>query len=711
MHRLGSLFWSSLFLLFALGMDVGLVWSAEPLALSVNHHPTRYALLIGITHYQALPSLPGSRNDIDLFKEVLTAQLGFFPEHVQLLVDAAATRKGILEALQNLVHRAGPQDTVFIHFSGHGSQIQDFNGDEVQDHLDETLVPFDGRTHGVPDILDDELEDLLAQLQVQSALVVLDSCHSGTATRGLEFQTRTIPSDPRLFLYQDLGQHHRGSKPPLPQHHVLMTGASAHERTLDVNIGGKYYGLFSYALFQSLRAISPEATAGQLFWKTRRELLALTQSLDRRILPTPQLEVPLSQFHDPLFPPIAEGGLVARSSDPLPGALPIMVNSIGHGQVSFRVDRAFEAPPGSVWALYSPDTLTDSPVGALGYVIIEKPSGPNIIGKVYPVHVAIPRGTRAVLVTRAPVSQTVPIQFRGLSEWGQANVVEQVRQEMGGVEIVNPGQASQFSIEIQNDVVHIQGTSNSEESTSPFALPSVDFFKNGLGFLWEQELSVSDLLALHNPFTTMALTVKVVGGKAKGEEVLPARVSSSFSIMQEGATRTSANSLQLEVQADRDGYLTIVDVDQQGKARVLFPNFYQDPGFLPDGFVKGSRRVLLPDSLLASNTAGFHWDIVGPSGTDVIKVFFTPDRILAERFRQMVRNEDGYSEAFNELSQSANFTLTNSNVHEDLFQTGFSDHKPDAVREPSVEFHGATLSPLRPSLDWTAQSLTLEVLE
>jgi len=692
-------------------LTVGPSWSADPLAPSVHHPPTRYALLIGITHYQALPTLPGSRNDIDLFREVLTSQLGFFPEHVQLLIDAAATRQGILEAFQKLVTQAGPQDTVFIHYSGHGSQIQDFNGDEVQDHLDETLVPFDGRTNGVPDILDDELEELLAQLHAKSTVVVLDSCHSGTATRGLEFQTRTIPSDPRLFLYQDLGKHHRGGKPPLPQRHVLMTAASAHERTLDVNIGGKYYGLFSYALFQSLRTISPDATAGQLFWKTRRELLTLSKSLDRGLLPTPQLEVPLSRFHDGLFPPDEKSGPVPRTADPRDGGLTVLVEPLGPGQVSFKVNRAFEAPPGSVWALYPAKGHINAPSAPLAYAIVTKPTGPNILGKVYPFHISIPQDSRGVLVSHAPISQTVPVQFRGLSEWKQNNVVEQVRQEMGGVEIVNPGQSSQFVIEIQDDVVHIHGSNEGEggPAMTPFSSPSVDFLRTGLGFLWEQDLTISDLMALHNPFTTIALSIRVVGGIPDRQK--DPSSSPSFSVMQEGTPRTSWNSMQLEIQTDRDGYLTLLDVDHQGNTRVLFPNFYQDPGFLPNGFVKGAQRVLLPDSLLPTNKAGFHWDIVGPSGVDVIKAFFTSDRIIAEKFRQLVRFEESHTSSFNELRQSSHPTLTSAVASDGHSPMEDSDRKANSVLEPSEEFHETTLLPLQPSLDWTTQSITLEVLE
>ena len=113
-----------------------------------------------------------------------------------------------MAALNKIVKEADSNDVVYIHYSGHGSQVEDLNGDEPQDQLDETIVPQDGRTEGVPDITDDELEALLSQLKTSQAVVVLDSCHSGTATRGLEVRVRSVPADDRVALYGKEGRDH-----------------------------------------------------------------------------------------------------------------------------------------------------------------------------------------------------------------------------------------------------------------------------------------------------------------------------------------------------------------------------------------------------------------------------------------------------------------------------------------------------------------------
>ena len=184
---------------------IALVFLSQPLlgALvpafgATTHASVKRALLIGIGKYEVLPRLPGSKNDIDLVHQVLVSRYGFSDENVYEVRDEAATRAGVLSALNKIVREAGPKDVVYIHYSGHGSQVQDLNGDEPEDQLDETIVPQDGRMDGVPDITDDELEAILAQLKTPQTVVVLDSCHSGTATRGLEVRVRSVPADDRV---------------------------------------------------------------------------------------------------------------------------------------------------------------------------------------------------------------------------------------------------------------------------------------------------------------------------------------------------------------------------------------------------------------------------------------------------------------------------------------------------------------------------------
>src|SRR5271163_89930 len=62
------------------------------------------------------------------------------------------TRANIIRAMHWLVAGAQPNDSLFLHYSGHGSQTEDLDGDE-EDGLDETILPVDFKTAGM--IIDD----------------------------------------------------------------------------------------------------------------------------------------------------------------------------------------------------------------------------------------------------------------------------------------------------------------------------------------------------------------------------------------------------------------------------------------------------------------------------------------------------------------------------------------------------------------------------
>ena len=58
-----------------------------------------------------------------------------------------------------LLRDAQPNDSLFLHYSGHGGQTWDLDGDE-EDGMDEFICPVDHRSAG--NIMDDELKALLA---------------------------------------------------------------------------------------------------------------------------------------------------------------------------------------------------------------------------------------------------------------------------------------------------------------------------------------------------------------------------------------------------------------------------------------------------------------------------------------------------------------------------------------------------------------------
>lgn len=137
-----------------------------------------------------------SINDIKYVRSALI-QNGFSEKEIDTLINEKATKFGILKALDDLITKAKPGDIVVFHFSGHGQQIFDDNGDET-DGYDEALIPYDAGAYydpvsykGEKHLRDDELGAKLNAIRTKigvrgSLVVIIDACHSGTAHRGVD---------------------------------------------------------------------------------------------------------------------------------------------------------------------------------------------------------------------------------------------------------------------------------------------------------------------------------------------------------------------------------------------------------------------------------------------------------------------------------------------------------------------------------------------
>ena len=172
-------------------------------------HAEDRALLIGVGKYRMeSANLPGIDLDIGMMKEVAEG-LGFKPAGIKVVMDQEATLEGVRTALRQwLVEGAGPKDRVLIYYSGHGTQLPDENGDE-EDGLDEALtmhdlgrIQRDGKTTLGGVLMDDEMSATLAKIPSKQVLVLIDACHSGTATRNLALGSQRLgvaDGSPKVF--------------------------------------------------------------------------------------------------------------------------------------------------------------------------------------------------------------------------------------------------------------------------------------------------------------------------------------------------------------------------------------------------------------------------------------------------------------------------------------------------------------------------------
>ena len=137
----------------------------------------RVALCVGIDSYRTMP-LAGCVADARNWAAAL-ANFGF--ANPALITDAQATRQRILDELKRLIGESRPGDVLVFQYSGHGTQFDDFDGEE-DDDKDEAIVPVDYESGAY--IIDDDFAELFRTIPEGVNLTCFfDCCHSGTNTR------------------------------------------------------------------------------------------------------------------------------------------------------------------------------------------------------------------------------------------------------------------------------------------------------------------------------------------------------------------------------------------------------------------------------------------------------------------------------------------------------------------------------------------------
>lgn len=162
---------------------------------NILYPQTHHALLIGIGEYAPQSEWPSTAGDNDArdMAQMLIEGQGFAQANTQLLVDTAATKQAILNALDGLRRRVQQGHSVVLFFSGHGLQVPDATPElDETDGMDEALAPYDSPNAPIANahISDDELHLWMSQMiQILGPhghlTVIVDACFSGDANRNV----------------------------------------------------------------------------------------------------------------------------------------------------------------------------------------------------------------------------------------------------------------------------------------------------------------------------------------------------------------------------------------------------------------------------------------------------------------------------------------------------------------------------------------------
>jgi tetratricopeptide (TPR) repeat protein len=211
-------------------------WTRE-LVSQLKKQPigSRYALLIGIGKYaDKRYNLRGPANDLPMMQQVLVEHLDFPSENISVLADEAATREGILTALDSLGKRTGLNDTVLIYYSGHA----------MEGEAPSYLAPHDVKyeTEDIQNTIDaEELDQAIKRIPAANKVLVFDTHATYKFTALAAEQT-----DYTLLL-------------------ATSPDKLAYEQPIKSSEDGtKHVGAFTYAFIQQIENSPPDPTAQEI---------------------------------------------------------------------------------------------------------------------------------------------------------------------------------------------------------------------------------------------------------------------------------------------------------------------------------------------------------------------------------------------------------------------------------------------------------------
>jgi Caspase domain len=303
-----------------------------------------HGLLIGVDYYfpnrlpddgSSYPSLGGCVRDINYVEDFLVKHIGIPQENITKLTaskdrtdgsgSSSSSGQGPLEpkekwptyenmvsAFKQVTNNANSDDQVYIHYSGHGGRAKTIYP-KLKEHtgggLDEALVPTDIGDSEKRYLRDVELAYLLKSMVDKGLIVtiVLDSCHSGGATRGTfgtvargtgRIDKNDRPADSLVAAYDELsrawteitgfGSNSSSSSSsatgrnvqtvngwvPEPKGYVLLAACEPNQSAFETVFDGEKRGALTFYLLDSLKHKGPNFTYRMLHDQTAPKIRA-----------------------------------------------------------------------------------------------------------------------------------------------------------------------------------------------------------------------------------------------------------------------------------------------------------------------------------------------------------------------------------------------------------------------------------------------------
>ena len=262
----------------------------------------KMALLVAVGQYPPASRIRpiASITDLKYIKAALNKH-GFADKNIQTLVNAKATRQGILTSLSAMARKAKKNDVIVISFGSHGQQIRDQRtvelGKDEDDGYDEALLPYDAKGtysptgyRGEKHLRDDDLFPILQEIRRKigkggSLLVLMDACHSGTGTRADDFPASRgepvpfpdpeNPYDPADVSDIDKKEAFLDIQADSLSNMVVISGSGPHQINKQVFVNNEEVGALSYGFYKAITEMAAGNDYAVLFEKIKSTIQAI----------------------------------------------------------------------------------------------------------------------------------------------------------------------------------------------------------------------------------------------------------------------------------------------------------------------------------------------------------------------------------------------------------------------------------------------------
>jgi uncharacterized caspase-like protein len=225
----------------------------------------RTAIAVGINTYKdlSIPQLSGAENDAQEFFRLLTSQEGGFERNEKnLLRGEDATQRNIIERISEIFRNDEKQEIAIFYFSGHGFL-------DKKDELYLSTYDVDKKDPYIGGIrIDDLRRQIYSSENKQNAILILDCCFSGAATKDTKDGSGEI-KDVRPYLETNIGINADKENYGEGEGKFTITSSATDkvswevkDRTHQSNSQPHVHGAFTYHLLQGLEGGAADENSG-----------------------------------------------------------------------------------------------------------------------------------------------------------------------------------------------------------------------------------------------------------------------------------------------------------------------------------------------------------------------------------------------------------------------------------------------------------------